>query len=122
MQRTLGPKQKLFHNDLGEYKQDRKERKIHSFARLPSFNLLTPCLKNKVLRSMSVYSDFCLGHLSLVLVAFMCFFVCFVFSSPQAAEGNCTSQHSYGCFLCVGFVQEARFSKQTANGKNKLEG
>ncbi|EOB07457.1 hypothetical protein Anapl_06622 [Anas platyrhynchos] len=40
----------------------------------------------------------------------------------RAAEGNCTSQHSYGCFLCVGFVQEARFSKQTANGKNKLEG
>lgn len=59
----------------------------------------------------------------LVLVAFMCFvFVCFVFSSPQAAKGNCTSQHSYGCFLCVGFVQEATFSKQTANAKNKLEG
>lgn len=122
MQRTLGPKQKLFHNDLGEYEQDRKERKIHSSAHLPSFSLLTPCLKNKVLWSVSVYSDFCLGHLSLVLVAFMCFFLCFVFSSPQAAEGNCTSQHSYGCFLCVGFVQEARFSKQTANGKNKLEG
>lgn len=49
MQCTLGPKQVLFHNDLGEYKQDRKERKIHSSAHLPSFSLSTLCLKNTVL-------------------------------------------------------------------------